>query len=96
VAKAISTVGMTPFEVTIEQSVAPMVRFVRAMSRTGAKVSSSQRGAGMGSALTFIVWLNPMRIAMFKAFCDPQDFQFISSTAIKVDGTVDPLKIPVP
>jgi len=85
---------MTAFEVTIAQSVPGMVRFVRAITRTGAKVSSSSRGAKMGSDLMFIVWLNPMNIALFKSFCEPVTFQFIASEALKIDGSVDPRKAP--
>lgn len=87
-AKVISTVGMTPFEVTIDQSVPSMVRFVRAMSKTGAKVSNSPRGGKPGSTLTFVVWLNPFYIALFQSFCEPLDFRFISSEAIGMDGSI--------
>lgn len=89
-AKAISTAGMTPFEVTIEQTVPAMVRFVRAMARTGAKVSSSPKGVQSGRSMVFVVWLNPMYIARFKIFCEPFDFRFIPSEMIKVDGNVKP------
>lgn len=79
---------MTPFEVAIDQTVPGMVRFVRAMARTGAKVSSSPRGGPIGQNLTFVVWLNPMYIAMFQSFCEPVDFRFISSEALGTDGSV--------
>lgn len=88
VAKVISTVGMTPFEVDIDQTVPGMVRFVRAMSKTGAKVSSSPKGSKPGTKLTFVVWLNPFYIALFQSFCEPLDFRFVSSEAIGVDGSV--------
>ena len=45
-------------------------------------------------ALSFIVWLNPMYIAMFESFCEPEGFQFIASEALKVDGSLDPTKLP--
>lgn len=80
---------MTPFEVTIAQSVPAMVRFVRAMSRTGAKVSSSPKSVSSGRTMLFIVWLNPMYIARFQSFCEPFKFQFISSEKIKVNGDVE-------
>ena len=92
--KAISTAGMTPFRVSIAPTVPGMVKFVRAMTRTGAKVSSSQRGVKASDALSFIVWLNPMYIAMFESFCEPEGFQFIASEALKVDGSLDPTKLP--
>lgn len=92
-AKTISTAGSTPFEVTVAPTVPGMVRFVRALTRTGA-VSRAQAGSSKpGSPLVFLVWLNPMSIAMFKAFCDPLRFQFLASDAIKTDGTVDPEKL---
>lgn len=87
-AKVISTVGMTPFEVVIDSTVPGMVRFVRALSKTGAKVSSSPRGSKPGSQLTFVVWLSPFYIAMFQSFCEPVEFRFVSSEAIGTDGSV--------
>ena len=87
--KTISTVGMTPFEVTIKQTAPSMFKFVLALAQTGAKVSSSKRGAKPGSNLTFIVWLNPMFNAMFENYCKPFRFQFIASEALRVDGTLD-------
>ena len=87
-AKVISTVGMTPFRVVINQTVPGMVRFVRALSKTGAKVSSSPQGGKSGTDLTFVVWLNPMYIAMFQSFCEPVEFQFVSAEAIATDGSI--------
>ena len=92
VAKAISTVGMTPFEVVIDQTIPGMVRFVRALAKTGSKVSSSPKGTKLGSSLTFIVWVNPMSIPMFQSFCEPVSFRFISSEDIGVDGSIKILK----
>lgn len=80
---------MTPFEVTIKQTAPSMFKFVLALAQTGAKVSSSKRGAKPGSNLTFIVWLNPMFNAMFENYCKPFRFQFIASEALRVDGTLD-------
>ena len=94
VAKAISTAGMTPFEVTIAQTVPAMFRFVRAMAKTRAKVSSSAPGDKPGGDLHFIVWLNPMNVPLFESFCEPKGFQFIAAEAIKVNGDVDTTKRP--
>jgi hypothetical protein len=93
VAKAISTVGMTPFVVTIEGSVPGMVRFVRALSKTGAKVSSSPHGSKPGTQMAFVVWLNPFYIALFRTWCEPVDFTFVSADSVGVDGTI---KTPTP
>ena len=92
VAKAISTAGMTPFEVTIAQTVPAMFRFARAMSKARAKVSSSAPGDKPGGDLHFIVWLNPMNVPLFESWCEPKGFQFIAAEAIKVNGDVDPSK----
>ena len=83
---------MTPFEVTIAQTVPAMFRFVRAMVKTRAKVSSSDPGGSPGSDLHFVVWLNPMNVPLFESFCQPKKFRFIASEAIKVNGDVDPSK----
>lgn len=80
---------MVPFEVTIAQTVPAMHRFVRALSRTRAKVSSSSPGEKPGADLHFVVWLNPMNISMFESWCEPKGFQFIAAEAIKVNGDVD-------
>lgn len=88
VAKVISTVGMTPFEVVIDGTVPGMVRFVRALSKTGAKVSSSPRSGNMGSQLSFVVWLSPFYIALFRTWCDPAGFTFVSTDKIQTDGSV--------
>lgn len=84
---------MTPFEVTIAQTVPAMWRFVQAMSRTKAKVTSSTRSGRVGGDLYFIVWLNPMYIALFESWCEPKRFQFISSDALKANGDVDPTRL---
>ena len=90
-AKTITTSGKTPFEVTIAQTVPGMVRFVRAMSRTQAIISSQR--VKVGGPFVFIVWLNPVMIGTFKAFCEPLEIQFISSGVIRDDGTVELEKI---
>lgn len=87
-AKVISTVGMTPFRVVINSTVPGMVRFVRALSKTGAKVSSSPQGGKQGGTLTFVVWISPFYIALFQSWCEPAEFQFISSEAIGTDGSI--------
>lgn len=89
-ARSISTAGLTPFQVTIDNTVPGMVRFVRAVARVDAKMVSTGNGTGTGPTLTFMVWLNPMRIAMFQAFCRPSGFQFVSSNAVQLDGTIAP------
>ena len=94
VAKAISTAGMTPFTVTIAQTVPAMYRFARALSKTRAKVSSSAPGDKPGGDLQFVVWLNPMNVPLFESWCEPKGFQFIASEAIKVNGDVDTTKLP--
>ena len=91
-AKAISTAGMTPFTVTIAQTVPAMYRFARALSKTRAKVSSSAPGDKPGGDLQFVVWLNPMNVPLFESWCEPKGFQFIASEAIKVNGDVDTTK----
>lgn len=85
---------MTPFHVTIAQTVPAMFRFVRAMSKTRAKVSSSSAGAQAGSDLHFVVWLNPMYIPLFESWCEPKGFQFVASEDIKTNGEVDATKTP--
>lgn len=87
-AKAISTVGMTPFVVVIEGTVPGMVRFVRALSKTGAKVSSSPRGSKLGSQLSFVVWISPFYIAPFRTWCEPVEFTFVSADSIQTDGAI--------
>lgn len=89
--KIINTTGLTPFEVTIDPSVSAMVRFVRALIRTNAKVGSSQ--VYDKSSMKFLVWINPTRIAVFEVFCRPAQFQFVSNTAIQINGDLDPAKV---
>ena len=84
---------MTPFEVTIPQTVPAMVRFVRAITRTKAKLSSSIPGKQPGADLFFIVWLNPMYIPLFESWCQPKVFQFVGSEAFKANGDVDGARI---
>ena len=81
---------MTPFEVSIAQTVPAMYRFVRAIAKTRAKVSASKNGLPINGNLEFIVWLNPMYSAMFEAFCIPARFQFVSSSSLGIGG--EPLK----
>jgi hypothetical protein len=88
VAKVISTVGMVPFEVEIDGTVPGMVRFVRALSKTGAKVSSSPKNSQLGNQMAFVVWLSPFYIALFRTWCQPAVFRFISTDAVQVDGSV--------
>jgi hypothetical protein len=88
VAKIINTAGMTPFRVVLDPTPAALTRFVWALAKTGAKVSSSPVGARMGEPLTFLVWLKPMSFQMFRAWCRPVEFQFIAAEAIGLDGSV--------
>jgi hypothetical protein len=88
VAKVISTVGMTPFEVGIDGTVPGMVRFVRALSKTGAKVSSSPKKSQLGSQMIFIVWLSPFYIALFRTWCEPAYFRLVSTDSVQADGSV--------
>lgn len=83
---------MTPFQVTIAHTVPAMYRFVQAMSKTRAKVSSSEPGEKPGGDLHFVVWLNPMYVPLFESWCEPKKFQFIASEAIKVNGDLDPTR----
>jgi hypothetical protein len=88
VAKIISTAGMTPFEVVIDGTVPGMVRFVRALSKTSAKVSSSPKKSQLGNQMVFVVWLSPFYIALFRTWCDPAGFRFISADSVQTDGSV--------
>ncbi len=89
-AKVISTAGMTAFRVLILPTVPDMVRFVRAITRVGAKVSSSKRGSQGSQPLEFIIWISPMYIAMFESWCEPLEFEFVAAEKIKVDGNLTP------
>lgn len=90
-ARSISTAGQVAFRVTIDNTVPANVRFVRALSKTNAKVSDTTASSS-GKDLVFVVWLNPMRIAQFRSFCAPVDFQFIAAEAIHVDGSIRPTR----
>lgn len=90
--KVINTAGKTPFEVVIDGTPPAIIRFVKALVRTDAKVGSSQTYAK--SRLKFIVWVNPTMIATFEAFCVPVSFQFVSATAILITGELAPVKVP--
>jgi len=42
----------------------------------------------MGSQLAFVVWLSPFYIALFRTWCDPAGFRFISADSVQTDGSV--------
>jgi hypothetical protein len=90
--KVITTAGLTPFDVEISGSVFGMVKFVRALARTGAKVSGTRQT--LGKTLKFLVWIDPRMIALFSITCEPLGFNFIGSDAIRSDGNIDPEKFP--